>query len=313
VKLISDDIIIWIPNKFQFLKEVRDDKYHIHNETDNDFIKLKIISKNLTKDLYKKQDKIDVLYNYILENVSYTQPIDLTDKQIFSWISTYKNKDGVCEGYVKYFQYLLQFSWIDWVESLRWYVVDAQDYPQIWHAWTKIWDYYYDPTFDDPLGQTQTKKKDEYYYHKLPEDLFYTNRYDYWETNTTLEKSPLSYREQYIKKNLVKVFSKYKNTDYNILKELSFRSTYWIDLYNDISINTLKDKYWYTKVNNFIYYENWETKRIKKYNFFTLRNNQDINIILKQLNYDLSEYKLFEWIDTNWDTHYRLGFNIQTS
>lgn len=313
VKLISDEILIWIPDKLQFLKEIRDDKFHIQNETDNDFIKLKIISKNLTKDLYKKQDKIDVLYDYILENISYTQPIDLKDKKIFSWIQTYKNKDGVCEWYVKYFQYLLQFSWIEWVESLRWYVVDAQDYPQIWHAWTKIGDYYYDPTFDDPLGQTQTKQKDDYYYYKLPQDLFYTNRYDYWEANTTLEKSPLIYREQYIKKNLVEVFHKYKNIDYNILKELSFRNAYSIDLYNDISISTLKNKYWYTKVNNFIYIENWKEKRIKKYNFFTLRNTEDVSIILKQLNYDLSNHKLFEWTDVNWDIHYRLWFNIQTS
>jgi hypothetical protein len=45
---------------------------------------MKIISKNLTKDLYKTQDKIDVLYDYILNNVTYTQPIDLKDKKIFS-------------------------------------------------------------------------------------------------------------------------------------------------------------------------------------------------------------------------------------
>jgi hypothetical protein len=63
---------------------VRDDKYHIQNETDNDFVKLKIISKNLTKNIYNKQEKIDILYDYILENVSYTQPIDLKNKEIFS-------------------------------------------------------------------------------------------------------------------------------------------------------------------------------------------------------------------------------------
>jgi hypothetical protein len=63
---------------------VRDDKFHIQQETDQDFVKLKIISKNLTKDLYKKQDKIDVLYDYVLNNVQYTQPIDLKDKKIFS-------------------------------------------------------------------------------------------------------------------------------------------------------------------------------------------------------------------------------------
>jgi hypothetical protein len=312
IKLISDNIIYWIPNKNQFLKEVRDDKYHIQNETDNDFIKLKIISKNLTKNAENKQEKIDILYNYILENVSYTQPIDLKNKKIFSWIQTYKNKDGVCEWYVKYFQYLLQFSGIKDVKSLRWYVVDAQDYPQIWHAWTKIGDNYYDPTFDDPIGQTETKKKSDYYYYKLPQDLFYTNRYDYWTTNTTLEKSPLTYREQYIKKNLVDVFTKYKNSDYNILKELNFRNEYWFDMYQDISIDSLKDNFWYIKVNNFKFIEDWINKNIKKYNFFTIKNNEDIRVILRQLNYDLSDHKLLEWKDVDGSIYYRLWFNIQT-
>jgi hypothetical protein len=213
---------------------------------------------------------------------------------------------------VKYFQYLLQFSGIKDVESLRWYVVDAQDYPQIWHAWTKIGDHYYDPTFDDPLGQTETKKKKDYYYYKLPQDLFYTNRYDYWTVNSTLEKSPLTYREQYIKKNLVNVFSKYKNSNYNILKELNFRDEHWFNMYQDITIDSLKNNFWYTEVNNFKFKEDWKNKSIKKYNFFTLKTNEDIRIILIQLNYDLTNHKLLEWTDTDWSIYYRLWFNIQT-
>ena len=313
VKLISDNIIYWIPDKYQFLEEIRDDKYHIQNETDNDFTRLKIISKNLTKDTTNKQEKIDILYNHVLNNITYTQPIDLNDKKIFSWIQTYKNSNWVCEWYVKYFQYLLQFSWIEDVKSMRWYVIDAQDYPQIWHAWTKIGDYYYDPTFDDPLWQTATKQKAEYYYYKLPEDLFYTNRYDYGVINSTLEKSSLLYREQYIKKKLSAVFPKYTSKDYNILKELKFRSDNGFDLYNELTIEDFKEKIWYTKVNNFNYQENWTKYRITKYNFFTIRTNDDIRVILKQINYNLTDYKLFEWTDLNWITNYRLGFNIEIS
>lgn len=313
VKLISDNIIYWIPDKLQFLEEVRDDKYHIHDETDNDFIKLKIISKNLTKNTSNKQEKIDILYDYVLNNITYTQPIDLKNKKIFSWIQTYKNNNWVCEWYVKYFQYLLQFSWIEDVKSMRWYVIDAQDYPQIWHAWTKIGDYYYDPTFDDPIWQIETKQKAEYYYYKLPEDIFYTNRYDYGIVNITLEKSPLTYREQYIKKKLASVFPKYSSDNYNILNELKFRSQNGFDLYNEITIDDFKNNYWYVKVNNFKYEENWKKYRITKYNFFTIRNNEDIGIILKQLNYNLTNYKLFEWTDLEWNTYFRLGFNIETS
>jgi hypothetical protein len=112
---------------------------------------------------------------------------------------------------------------------------------------------------------------------------------------------------------LVNIFFKYKDWDYNILKELQFRSKYWFDMYNEITIDSLKQNYWYTQVNNFVYQENWETKRIKKYNFFTLRNSNDVKIILKQLNYDLTDYKLFEWKETNWDISYKLWFNIEVN
>jgi len=43
-------------------------------------------------------------------------------------------------------------------------VIDAADFPQIGHAWVRIGDTYYDPTFDDPLGNMQVKQRDEYKY-----------------------------------------------------------------------------------------------------------------------------------------------------
>jgi hypothetical protein len=311
VKLISDSIIYWIPNKLEFLKEIRDDKKSIQVDTDNDFKSIKEQSKNITKWLYKNEDKIAALYKHVLNNVSYTQPISLEDKKIFSGIETYNNKDWVCEGYVKYFQYLLQFSWIKNVESIRGYVIDAKDYPNIWHAWTKIGDSYYDPTFDDPIGQTETKIKEDYIFYKLPKDLFYTNRYDYWNNNEVLEKAPLNYRKQYIRKQLVTVYSKYKNTNFNILKDIKFRDFYNIDYYKDINLELLKLSIWYSKVKNFTFTEDNKKKRITKLNFYTLTNSGDINIILKQLNYDLSWHKLLEWEDDKWNITYRLWFDLK--
>lgn len=311
VKLISDSIIYWIPNKTDFLKEIRDDKKVIQNDTDTGFKSIKEQSKNITKGLYKKEDKIAALYKHVLHNVAYTQPISLEDKKIFSWIETYKNKDWVCEWYVKYFQYLLQFAWIQDVESIRGYVIDAQDYPNIWHAWTRIGDSYYDPTFDDPIGQTETKIKQDYIFYKLPKDLFYTNRYDYWNNNKILEKAPLNYRKQYIRKQLVTIYPKYKNTNYNIIKEIQFRDFYKMDYYKDLNLEILKASIGYTKVSNFTFTENNEQKRITKLNFYTLNNSEDIRVILKQLNYNLEWHKLFEWEDGKWNISYRLWFDLK--
>ncbi|MDQ7023901.1 MAG: hypothetical protein Q9M97_10560 [Candidatus Gracilibacteria bacterium] len=43
----------------------------------------------------------------------------------------------------------------------------------------KIGKLYYDPTFDDPIGQNSTKEFNEYKYFGLPKDLLYANRFDY--------------------------------------------------------------------------------------------------------------------------------------
>jgi hypothetical protein len=83
-------------------------------------------------------------------------------------------------------------------------------------------------------------------------------------------------------------------------------------MYQDISIDSLKDNFWYTKVNDFKFIEDWKNKKIKKYNFFTLKTNEDIRIILRQLNYDLSDHKLLEWKGADGSIYYRLWFNIQS-
>lgn len=313
VKLVSDNIIYWIPNKFNFLQEIKDDKKYIQIDTDVDFKSIKKQSKEITQWLYKKEDKIAAIYNHVLENINYTQPIVLEHKEIFSWIETYKNSDWVCEGYVKYFQYLLQFAWIQDVQSIRGYVIDAQDYPNIGHAWTRIGDYYYDSTFDDPLGQTKTRIQEDYIFYKLPKDLFYTNRYDYWKSNETLEKAPLNFRKQYIRKQLVNVYQKYKNSDYNIIKDIRFRDETNIDYYKEIDLSLLKEAIWFIKVKDFNFTQDGKDKKITNLNFYTLNDAKDIDIILKQLQYNLEGYQLLEWEEVSGEINYRLWFNIKST
>ena len=57
---------------------------------------------------------------------------------------------------------MLSLAGIHDVEVIAGHVIDAADFPQIGHAWIRIGDKYYDPTFDDPVGSTQTKTQENY-------------------------------------------------------------------------------------------------------------------------------------------------------
>jgi len=151
VRLISNSIISSIDNKYYLLEEIKDD-LRIKSDINYDklFIELKVKSKKITWNLSTK-NKIQNIYNYILRNTNYSSSIDFNNYKIFSWIETYKNNDWICEWYSKLMVYMLMFSWVTDVSVIRWYVIDAEDFPEVWHAWVKVWDHYYDPTFDDPL------------------------------------------------------------------------------------------------------------------------------------------------------------------
>lgn len=309
VRLIWDNLIYWIPNKWEFLKELRDDKFYLHDKnTDLSILKMKKLSQELTKNAQNTQEKIKILYDYVLKNTQYTQNIDLNDKKIFSAIETFENNSWVCEWYAKLFQYLLYFSDVRDVKTIRWYVVDATDYPTIWHAWVQIWDLYYDPTFDDPLWASKDKQYDEYLYYWLPKDLFYTNRYDYGESNEVLEKAPLKYREQYVKKQLIWVFQKYRNSNYNILKELQFREKYSLDFLKQLTLNDIYNSIDFIEVKNFTIQSTQE--RITNLQFYNI-TDKNINNILKQIDYDFDTYTLIKWQENNWEIIYRIWFNIK--
>ena len=206
VKLIDDSIISNISNKRKFLVELADDKKHIHTDTDELFIRLQNDTQEITQGLESDEEKIQAIYAYILEHINYTPHVDFDDKKIFSWILTYKNGDGVCEGYTKMFLYMLSFAWIQDVSTIRWYVINAPDFPRAWHIWVQIWDVYYDPTYDDPIWSLETKAFKDYDYFALPKDLFYTSRYEYELMPEYIKELTLREREEIIEENRRKLF-----------------------------------------------------------------------------------------------------------
>lgn len=308
VKLIPDSIIYWIPWKYNFLKELKDDKQELNQDTDNVFNILKTITKDLTK--WKTSDeKIQIIYDYVISNIEYTQNFSFEQAEVFSWIHTFANKNWVCEWYVKLFLYMLNFANLNHSEVIRWYVLDAPDFPSVWHAWIKIEDKYYDPTFDDPIWQTNTKTKEQYNYFWLPYDLFYTNRYDFDKIPSFLKEKSLEYREDFISKRISSLLYKYKDSWYNILRLYLIKYENGIDLNKKLDIEDLKKIIPYYEVNNWNIIINWREENISNIKYYLIDDSKVENI-LEQLDYNFEWYYLFKWKLENWTYEYRLSYNV---
>ena len=210
--------------------------------------------------------------------------------------------------------YALKFAGIKDARIIRWDVIDAKDFPKIGHAWLRIWDKYYDPTFDDPIGQTKTKKFSEYKYFWLPKDLLYANRFDYWTTPENLKSTSLDYRIDLVNKNLSKLADKYKNKNYKILEWIKFYKKNNIEIWKNITIEQAKKLIPYYEVAEkssweLVFYKNWTKKNITKLQFYIV-NDKNLWQVLKQLDYKIDWLYLFKWKSKTWKISYRLGFNV---
>ncbi|MDD3144636.1 MAG: transglutaminase domain-containing protein [Candidatus Gracilibacteria bacterium] len=301
VKLISDDIIYGFPNKYELLKTIRNNKlFDAKNDDDANLLNLEKISLELTKGLKSDDAKIKIIYDYILKNVSYSINFSMDDYEIFSGIDTFKNKNGVCEGYVELFNLMLGFNGIQ-SKILIGDVIDAVDFPLIGHAWVQIGDNYYDITFDDPVGATETKTFSQYSYYKLPKDLFYTNRFDKGQTPESLKNTTIDYRKAIIKVNLSKLVNKYKDSDYNLLKLFKFKEKYNIASTRNINTEDLINILGVTNMENFGVYIDGRLKYVKNLNYIELEDNI-IDTFLEQNNYNLSGYTILRRIKDDGST-----------
>ncbi len=308
-KLITDDIIKGVSWKYNFLKELRDDKKKLNYETDAVFQQLKDLSIKLTN-WKNKDDKIKSIYEYVIKHVEYEEDFTFEEANFFSWIHTYATWRWVCEWYVKMFLYMLNFSGIDDVQAIRWYVLDASDFPEIGHAWISIWDHYYDPTFDDPIGQTKTKEFSEYKYYNLPYDLFYTNRYTFEKLPSFLKTKSLEYRKAFINKRIAALLPKYKYSWYNLLKPFLFKYNNNLEIDKDLTIEWLSKVIWIYNVNNWSFYINWVKKYISNINYYSVADS-NLETVVSQLDYNLDWVYLFKWTLDDWKYEYRLAYNVE--
>ena len=314
VKLISDDIIFGIPDKYEFLKEIKNDQRHIRtNNTDEVFTDMKNVAMSLDSS-GKKSEKISAVYAWMLDNLVYTENIDLEDRRIFSWSETYRNRDGVCEWYTKVMMYMLNFLWVRDSIVVRWDVIDAVDFPNIWHAWVRVGQDFYDPTFDDPIGAIETKTPDKYKYFKLPKDLMYTNRFDLGKTPKALESTNLEFREKLVGTKVFALTDKYSSDDYILLQPSEFRKSLGLTFDDEIGFDDLKKKTVYLEVaSDFSTILDGRKRFLQWFQYFSLpKDGSNIESLLNQLNYDLWWYFLMKFYRnwSSWEFDYRLAYNV---
>ncbi len=309
VKLISDSLLSKVSNKDKFLAIIADDKKYLSWDTDADFRNLERTVWEVVWTNDTKEEKIKKIYGWILDNISYSKEFNIEDKQIFSGIDTFWDHEGVCDGYVKLMSYMLLYAWVTDSEILRWDVIDAQDFPYIWHAWLKIGNDYYDPTFDDPVGLTETLTFNQYRFFKLPRDLLYANRFDFSDTPESIKKASLQEREDLIKRNLSNLVSKYKSDNYLILKPFIFRKKYWFEYNQDIWVEDLKNIITYIQqISNTEIIKDGVKQKIRRfaYSYYTVDDSKNIDTILQTVNYKIENLFLLQM---PWG-EYRIGYNL---
>ncbi len=304
IKIVTDDILYWVAEKNSILNFLKKNKRNLWIDIDNQLKQIKNISENITQNETNNDNIIKIIYEYILNNIEYTNNFSLDDYRIYSWVQTFVNKNWVCEWYTELFTLMLSFNLIE-SQIIKWDVIDAEDFPNIWHAWNKIWDYYYDVTFDDPIGAKRNKIFSEYEYFKLPKDLFYTNRFDFWDTPEYLKNTNMETRKNLVQTNLASLTSKYQKNNYNILKKVNFKKENNIEINEDITVDDILNIYEsYVFVNYKIFFKE-KTRNVSTL-AYTILEDDSIETLLKNYNYDLNDEIILEWRQDSWERIYIL-------
>ncbi len=185
-KLFALDNLKSTNNPLVFLKSLGKDLYFYKSsdyESMIELIKTKAIE--ITSSDTNDSQKISSIYSWLTKNLSYdsysTEFIkwnisektyfDTVNNEVFTWIWTFKNRSWVCDWFTKLAQYMLIFAWIQNVEIETW-KADVW-WTLISHAWLKIWDLYYDPTWDIYSDWIPTNYK----WFALPKDDMYKTHF----------------------------------------------------------------------------------------------------------------------------------------
>lgn len=299
VHLIDANIIKNISNKKAFLDAVVDDNRNFPKNYDDIFKQIQQKTLSLTAWSLTKEEKIRKIYDFIIDSTTYYEKYLDGNKQIYSGVLTFKNKTWVCDGYTKLFLYMLSFAGIDDVEIKTGFAFDNKDFPTFGHAWVRIGENYYDPTFDDPIGASRNGK---YLYFGIPKDLIYTNRFDGLTIPAYLKNTSLQERKNIVSQNLYNLYDRYKN--YPLLQKIKNKKELWFAYDEKITLEKLLKRLPVYEVRDNRFQYNGYEFVLKSYRAYIL-DNQDIELILSQDTLNLDEVFL---LHIKWE--YRLAYDV---
>lgn len=206
ISLINSDIASKITNHQEFLKAVADDNKFFPRSYLSELSKIQSTTQRVISGALSDEQKIKRIYDYIVDNLSYYEDFDDGNKQIFSWIYSFTTNRWVCDGYTKLFLYMLSFAGITDVEIMKWFAFDSPDFPEFWHAWVRIGERYYDPTFDDPIWWS---RNGNYLYFGIPYDLISIDRFEGIYIPESYLDMSLTKRQNLVKQNIKKIADLY--------------------------------------------------------------------------------------------------------
>ncbi len=312
-KLISLDESFWISEKHAFLKYLLSDAKFLSSDIPANMKKIKAFTQTLTS-WKSEEESLEIIYDWILNNIEYSTVLDLENMQIFSWSEAFFTKDGVCTAYWKLMAYMMLYSGFYDLEMIEWYVIDAPDFPNIWHAWIRYKDRFYDPTFDDPIGSLATKNRTEYKYFQIPEDIFYANRFHYDVLPDSFLTASRNDIQQYIYEYLVNLIPIYQNqlTDFEIFNPIIFRNRYKIGANTLITPEILALNLWFKTVDGerFRYTYNGTEYSIASFQYYIL-TSENTETVLSQIGYNLWLTDLYKWVLPDGSFEWRLWYNIK--
>lgn len=173
----------WWMDPLNYYQEFVDGNGNLDTKKIEAYKSLQILVGNLTAGMTDDDKKIEGIFNWIVGNIKYNEAVDrllttvktedefnegiknISNKNVWSGIYTYINKDGVCAGYANLFSIMLTMAWIN-DQEVKAGLVNGGPIWKSSHVWNRVGSYYYDPTW----GKN---------WYKLTKDTMYQNRKDF--------------------------------------------------------------------------------------------------------------------------------------
>ncbi len=173
IKLFPTSYLENSPNPMWVLSAIWKDLYYYKDtDVEKQMWDIKTKTSEIISWANSQDEKIKKIYAYVTSSISYdsytldylawkfnekTYLNNVNDK-VFSWLWAFKDKNAVCDWYTKLLLYMFEYAWVKDVKIETW-KADVWWWKIVPHAWMRIWNLLYDPTWDIYAKWNESKYK----------------------------------------------------------------------------------------------------------------------------------------------------------